>query len=258
VVRRWRDEPQAPPLVVSEISDGSNQVEQQQRHDGAEHPGDAGHWDQPKDAGFRGEVAELLLEPLRLTLIGAEELVRGKRPPTVAVSVRVEVVRRGSLRLHGTPQLYRGTTYTEIVTGAMTEEEYRRLLGVRRGLRRFLRWSEHQATAMGLTSLQHQLLLAVRAHADPRGPTIGDVAGDLLLRHNSAVELVDRAVAADLVRRRADPSDHRVVRLELTKSGRSRLEQLSSLHLEELKRLVADLSEISKGLEQPEKGEFEA
>src|SRR3546814_7346031 len=63
------------------------------------------------------------------------------------------------------------------------DAQYERLLGFRDGLRRFLRWSDDQAKAAGITPAQHQLLLAVRGH---RGqPTIGDLAQHLLLRHHS-------------------------------------------------------------------------
>ena len=54
-----------------------------------------------------------------------------------------------------------------------------------------------QARAAGLTPAQHQLLLAVRGHDGD--PTIGDVAEHLMLRHHSAVELVDRAERAGLL-----------------------------------------------------------
>ena len=91
--------------------------------------------------------------------------------------------------------------------------------------------------AAGLTPAQHQLLLAIRGHPDRRGPTVGEVADYLLLRHHSAVGLVDRAVAAKLVKRVRDPEDHRVVRLQLTAAGSKRLEALSEAHLEELGRL---------------------
>jgi DNA-binding MarR family transcriptional regulator len=77
--------------------------------------------------------------------------------------------------------------------------DFERLLQLRTGLRRFLRWSEAQARAAGVTPAQHQLLLAVRGHPDPDGPTIGEVADYLVLRHHSAVGLVDRAVTAGLV-----------------------------------------------------------
>src|SRR4051794_33022640 len=39
-----------------------------------------------------------------------------------------------------------------------TDEDYRRLLELRTGLRRFLRWSEQHARSAGLPPAQHQLL----------------------------------------------------------------------------------------------------
>src|SRR5580698_1525208 len=104
-------------------------------------------------------------------------------------------------------------------TMRLTDADYEDLLTLRTGLRRFLRWSEQQAEDAGLTPAQHQLLLAIRGHPDPRGPTIGEVADYLLLRHHSAVGLIDRADAAGLVQRSRDPEDHRVVRLQLTAMG---------------------------------------
>jgi DNA-binding MarR family transcriptional regulator len=131
----------------------------------------------------------------------------------------------------------------------ITDADYRSLLTLRDGLRRFLHWSAQQAESAGLTAAQHQLLLVIRAHDGPTGPTIGDVADHLLLRHHSAVELVDRAVEAGVVRRRTDPDDLRAVRLVLTRRGERALAQLSTLHLEELHRLGADLAPLWAGLE---------
>jgi DNA-binding MarR family transcriptional regulator len=122
----------------------------------------------------------------------------------------------------------------------LTQEDFRRLLGFRDGLRRFLHWSEEQARAVGLTAAQHQLLLAIQGHDDGR-PSIREVAEHLLLRHHSVVELVDRAVRAGLVRRVDDRGDHRVVRLALTPKGRTKLSALASAHLQELGRLRAEL-----------------
>src|SRR5690349_1029720 len=123
----------------------------------------------------------------------------------------------------------------------LTNAEYARLLAFRTGLRRFLHWSEQQAKAAGLTAAQHQLLLAIRGDDDPRGPTVGDVAESLLLRHHSAVGLVDRAEKSGLVTRHVDERDQRVVRLHLTALGARRLRQLSEIHLEELARLAPRL-----------------
>lgn len=118
---------------------------------------------------------------------------------------------------------------------ALTDDDYERLLAFRDGLRRFLRWSEDEAKAVGLTAPQHQLLLAIRGHGAP--PSIVEVAGHLLLRHHSVVELVDRAVAAGLVERMADPEDQRVVRVHLTSDGERKVRSLAAAHLEELSRL---------------------
>lgn len=131
----------------------------------------------------------------------------------------------------------------------LTDDDFRRLLRFRDGLRRFLRWSEDQARSVGLTSAQHQLLLAVRGHESP--PSIGEVAAHLLLRHHSVVELVDRAVVAGLVARVSDRDDHRVVRLRLTAAGRDKLDALSAAHLEELSRLRARFRSLWDHLPEP-------
>jgi DNA-binding MarR family transcriptional regulator len=133
--------------------------------------------------------------------------------------------------------------------GGLDQQDYERLLAFRTGLRRFLSWSGQQAEAAGITPAQHQLLLAVRGHPDPRGPTIGEVAGYLLVRHHSAVELIDRAVSAGLVLRRADSEDGRTVRIALTADGLQRLERLAAAHLEELERMTSQLHTLWAGLE---------
>jgi DNA-binding MarR family transcriptional regulator len=130
-----------------------------------------------------------------------------------------------------------------------TDEDYRRLLELRTGLRRFLRWSERQAEAAGLTPAQHQLLLAIRGHDDPLGPTVGDVASYLLLRHHSVVGLVDRAEAAGLVVRGPDPERAGTVRLRLTDEGARRLDALSELHIEELAHLRPTVEALWRALE---------
>ncbi|HKF00319.1 MAG TPA: MarR family winged helix-turn-helix transcriptional regulator [Actinomycetes bacterium] len=125
-----------------------------------------------------------------------------------------------------------------------TDTDYRNLLAFRTQLRRFNRWSEEQAAAAGLTHAQHQLLVAVRGHPDPRGPTIGEIAGYLLIRHHSAVQLVDRVQALGLVARLPDRDDQRVVRIGLTAAGDERVHALTALHLEELRRLAPLLDQL--------------
>src|SRR5215510_14422837 len=118
-----------------------------------------------------------------------------------------------------------------------TDHDYQMLLRFRTDLRRFHEWSEEQARAEGLTSAQHQLLLAIRGHPGTEAPTVGDVADALLLQHHSASGLVDRAVQAGFVQRRRDARDHRTVRLSITRAGATKLARLSRRHLQELARL---------------------
>jgi DNA-binding MarR family transcriptional regulator len=141
------------------------------------------------------------------------------------------------------------------MTPTPTDDDYHRLLDLRTGLRRFRRWSERQAQAAGLTPTQHQLLLAVRGHPDPRGPTVGDVADHLLLRHHSAVGLIDRAEAAGLVARTPDADNLSAIRLRLTDEGSRQLEALSELHLEELAHLVPTMHALWQALERDGDGD---
>jgi len=131
----------------------------------------------------------------------------------------------------------------------VTDRDYQRLLEFRTGLRRFLRWSADRAREAGITPSQHQLLLAVRGHPDPLGPTIATVADYLQLRHNSAVELIDRGERDGLVERRADPEDARTVRIRLTVEGTNRLDDLSQQHIEELGRLLPRMADLWTGLD---------
>jgi DNA-binding MarR family transcriptional regulator len=136
-----------------------------------------------------------------------------------------------------------------MVEAELDDDQYARLLEFRTGLRRFLRWSETQSKAAGVTPAHHQLMLAIRGSRERRGPTIGEVAEQLLLRHHSAVGLVDRAVDAGLVERVVDDTDHRVVRLRLTPGGARRLRQLTQLHLAELDRMRSSLRPLWSGLD---------
>ena len=126
----------------------------------------------------------------------------------------------------------------------LTGEDYENLLAFRTSLRRFQHWSQTQARAAGLTPAQHQLLLAIKGHRGANGPTVGDLAGYLLLRHHSTVELVDRAEKAGLVERWADDDDGRLTRVRLTAEGEACLRRLAPAHLDELRNLAPVLDQL--------------
>lgn len=130
----------------------------------------------------------------------------------------------------------------------LEQSDFEHLLELRTGLRRFIRWSDQQAQAAGLTPAKHQLLLAIKGHPDPSGPTVGEVADYLVLRHHSAVGLIDRAVKDGLVKRDRDRSKG-VVRVTLTRAGDDKLAALAQAHVEEIAHLAPTMHTLWRALE---------
>jgi DNA-binding MarR family transcriptional regulator len=128
--------------------------------------------------------------------------------------------------------------------------DYQALANFRYALREFLAFSGSAAKGVGLTPQQHQAMLSIIGAPEGQVVTIGFLAKRMLLKHHSAVELVDRLVELDLVARQPDAADRRKVRLSLTAKARRLLIKLSAAHLEELKRIrpvFADLLERLDG-----------
>jgi DNA-binding MarR family transcriptional regulator len=126
--------------------------------------------------------------------------------------------------------------------------DYARLASFRHALRGFLHFSEEQAARFGLSSQQYQALLTVRAVGEGGRMTINDLSHQLLIKHNSAVGLVDRLVEENLLRRQALAEDRRKVGLCLTAKGRRVLARLASVHRAELRRVAPVMSRVLKGL----------
>jgi DNA-binding MarR family transcriptional regulator len=101
-------------------------------------------------------------------------------------------------------------------------------------LRRFLSFSETASEAVGISAQQYQVLQVVAAIPAGQESSISYVAERMVVRHNSAVELVDRAEKAGLVRRVADQNDHRRSLVEITSRGAELLSQLVAQHLIEV------------------------
>lgn len=126
----------------------------------------------------------------------------------------------------------------------------RTLADFRFELRRFLHFSEQAAIEAGLQPQQHQLLLQVAGAPEEANVTIAYAAERLGLRHNSAVELVDRSVREGLLERAEDPTDRRRAILRVTRKGHRVLAKLSGEHARELieaaPRLVRTLQHIQR------------
>lgn len=123
----------------------------------------------------------------------------------------------------------------------ISDADYRALAEFRHLIRQFLASSEEMAQAKGLTPQQHQLMLAIEGRAEAEVPTIGYLAERLLIKHHSAVGLVDRLAAQGLVERTHSSSDRRQVLVRLTDQGAEVLANLSASHRQELRSLAPRL-----------------
>lgn len=124
---------------------------------------------------------------------------------------------------------------------AITKIEYEVLAEFRYTLRRFLHFSKNAAEEVGVTSQQHQALLAIMGFPDREKITIGELAERLQIRHHSAVGLVNRLETENLIDRTPALNDRRQVFISLTGHGLSVIEQLSNTHREELRLLAPQL-----------------
>jgi DNA-binding MarR family transcriptional regulator len=129
--------------------------------------------------------------------------------------------------------------------------DYEALARLRYELRKFQAFSSTAATKAGLTPQQHQALLIIRGFSDPDPVSIGDLAKYLLIRHHTAVELVDRMTRLELISREVDDADARRVLIKLTREGEKRLQKLSKIHLKELQAIGPTLSGMLKPFQRP-------
>ena len=133
----------------------------------------------------------------------------------------------------------------------LSPADYQLLAEFRYLLARFLAFSAEAAQAAGLAPRQHQALLAIKGSPGGAPITVGDLAGRLVIRHHSAVELVDRMVSSGYLRRRTDPSDRRRAILILTPAGERVLAELSAEHRAELRRIAPLLGTLVTQLGTP-------
>ena len=137
----------------------------------------------------------------------------------------------------------------------ITKSHYELLAAFRHALRRFLGFSQSAARAAGLEAQQHQALLAIKGFPRRDFVSVGELAECLLLRHHSAVELVDRLVERKLLRRTPSEVDRRRVEVRLTARGESVIQRLAAAHVRELRQLGPELhrllGSIIEGIDRP-------
>ncbi|MBI3175345.1 MAG: MarR family transcriptional regulator [Chloroflexi bacterium] len=130
----------------------------------------------------------------------------------------------------------------------ITKTEYEILAAFRYSLRQFLHFSEEAAQSVGLTPQQHQALLSIKGFPGRDKITIKELAERMQIRHHSAVGLADRLVAQGLLKREPSRTDRRQVYVTLSTQGLAILEQLSSIHKEELRHTLPELQKLIEQL----------
>jgi DNA-binding MarR family transcriptional regulator len=138
--------------------------------------------------------------------------------------------------------------------GAGAAVDYEALARFRYELRKFQAFSQSAAKRAGLTAQQHQALLAVRGFSGKRPISVGELADCLLIRHHTAVELVNRMTRLKILSRSVDGADSRRVLVSLTREGERRLRQLSRIHLEELRAIGPTLTRLLRPFRRPKTG----
>jgi DNA-binding MarR family transcriptional regulator len=128
-----------------------------------------------------------------------------------------------------------------VSNAGISVEQFRKLAEFRFQLRKFLQFSHTVAEHCGLRHQQYQLLQCVYGIPPELDPTIANVAARMLLKHNSAVELVDRTIEQGLLRRCPDPTDHRRILLRVTPQGERLLASLADYHMQELEQAGPEL-----------------
>lgn len=101
-------------------------------------------------------------------------------------------------------------------------------------VRQFLSFSEIASERYGIQAQQYQLLQVIGAVPPAETASVSHLAERMVLRHNSTVELVDRAERAGLVKRHTDERDLRRSIVRLTPRGEEILRHLVAEHLKEL------------------------
>ncbi|HUL94654.1 MAG TPA: MarR family transcriptional regulator [Usitatibacter sp.] len=129
---------------------------------------------------------------------------------------------------------------TKRPAGELGPADYETLAAWRFALRRFLAFSDDAAETVGLTQQQYLAMLIIKASREP--VTIGLLAEQLLVKHHSAVGLVDRLVQLGLVRRDASKLDRRKVAIRFTARGARVFARLAAMQRGELRRIGPDLA----------------
>jgi DNA-binding MarR family transcriptional regulator len=125
-----------------------------------------------------------------------------------------------------------------------TQPDLEALASFRHALRQFLATADVELERHGLGPRRYQAMLAIQAHRTEAHISVGELAELLLIRHNTAAELVKRLEQAGLVRKWYDPADRRRALLGLSEDGQAKLGEIATAQLQRLHESRAALMAI--------------
>ena len=119
----------------------------------------------------------------------------------------------------------------------LSTRHYVALSDFRFQLAQFLRFSEQVSRAAGVPPTQYLLLLHIRGFAGPVGASVGELATRLQSSPHGTAALIERCVAARLVRKHRGQPDRRRVQVSLTPRGQRLVAHIASRHRRQLQSL---------------------
>ncbi|MFD6184275.1 MarR family winged helix-turn-helix transcriptional regulator [Streptomyces goshikiensis] len=108
--------------------------------------------------------------------------------------------------------------------------------------RRLHRIQKRHLEPLGITPAQSRLLRLVSHYDGGEAPRMADLAARLEVVPRAVTTLVDGLEAADCVRRAPDPANRRVIRIELTETGRATLRRLRNARTDAAEEILAPLT----------------
>lgn len=120
---------------------------------------------------------------------------------------------------------------------SLDKADFETLSEFRYQMRRFERFSETAVQAEGITPLQYLLLLHVKGFPGREWASVGELAERLQAKPHGVVALISRCEILELVVRRHNALDRRLVEVHLLPRGEQVLAHLAALHRTELQSL---------------------
>ncbi len=135
--------------------------------------------------------------------------------------------------------------------GKFPKQSYAALADFRYALRRFFAFSEQAADEAGLSPQQYQALLAIKGAPGRSELGIREIAERLMIKHHTAVELVDRLESNGFVVRIKDSADARRVQVRPTARAERIMDGLAAAHLQELAGIRPALEHLLARFDDP-------